>query len=422
MQKLERVIRLMDAGRTDRAKVVIVGQRGTGKSMDLAWIAAQLSRTHLVVWLDAVGLDSTVLQDPLNLFAVMGLGLAQGAITFGEQPDRQYLQNLLCACWDTFFLESTSEKKEGVNLDKIFSNLGRAISSLILPLSATAALTARPVFMVAVGTLTLLMQAVTEGVEADIGEQETYQRTRTEPPRVSAAAARLHLFAQDVEQRTGRPVVVIIDGLDRVARKDIQALCQRSKDLACPDLRLILTAPLTLYQAPEFRELEEFFPEVVTVPNARCEGPESPGYDFLHRILTRRLELCNLEEDEVFVPEVASRLLLASGGNIRQLILLAHGALLNTECRGQAQIDATAADGAIGSAMTALVERAMQRPQLLTAVQTFARAERPLPPDGEVGDFLLETKCILAYQDMKGRLAYALHPLARAYLQEEGLI
>jgi len=415
IRPLENVVRSMRPELHEHARVVIVGQRGTGKTMDLTWIARQLARTYVVLWLDAVGLDSQILQDPLNLFAVIGLAAAQSAARFGERVDPEYISNLLSASQQILTQEASLKEIANIRLEKILDGVGTWFSQISLPLAASGA----PGPAIFVATVGSVFKIFAQSAELGIESQDVQRQTTTTMPRIEEAALRLRLLVQKVEELTGKPVVVIVDGLDRVPLAEIKRLSQRARALASPDLRLILTAPLALYHAPEFTELEDFFPGVLVRPNVnRAIGRAD---EFLHNIIAQRLTLCELDQSRIFETGALALLIEASGGNIRQLIMLVREAAMETEYRGLIRIEIPAAEVARHRIQVNLVER-LQRPGFLKALQAFTQAMPQQPPDGEIGDMLLGMNCIMAHRDAGGLPIYALNPLVQAYLQERNWI
>lgn len=419
---LESVLRRMSPDLRERARAVIAGQRGTGKSMDLTWMAAQLSRTHLVCWIDALGTDAEALRNPLNLFVAMALAVYRGAEACGGTPDRDLFRALVSTCLDTETRETLSEEGLNLRVDKMLAGMAEGVSRLLLPVTATAsAATGNPLF-IAAGALLEAVQSVLTGSESGISEKESARRVRVASPRVTKAAARLKLFVESVEKRLERPVVLIVDGLDRIPAGDVQALFERSKDLAQPNLRLIFTAPLTLYNSLEWADVQQFFPYLVCVPNVRCDPADDTGQQFLRQVVLRRLALYSYREEDIFDQGVLNTLVNASGGNIRQLIVLVDRAAQEAEREHLSRIDMATAAIAVNQKRTEIVNQTLARPQVLEAVLEFAHATHPLPPAGTIGDALLTANCILAYSAPGRPLQYALHPLILDELRERRLI
>jgi|GEM_PF-5249776 len=414
IRPLEDIVGRMRPELDEHARAVVVGQKGTGKSMDLTWIAGQLSRTHMVLWLDAVGLDTTVFVNPLNLFVAIGLTAIQSAAVLGVQLDQEYVSNLISACRGISTQEISQKRESGLQLDKLVGQVGTWFNQISLPLAAGGA--AGPgVFMAAVGSV---FQTLAASASFGLANQDSQKQEITTLPRVEEAALRLQLLIQKMEELAEKPVVVIIDGLDRIPLTETRQLCERARALASPDLRLILTAPLALYHAPEFEHLEDYFPHVLMRPGvSRATDPRN---EFLRSIIARRLALCEVYPARVLEPEASALLLSASGGNIRQLIMLVREAILETERRGLMRIEMTAAESAKYKLMVSFMER-LQRPTYLKALQAFTQAGSQYPPDGEIGDFLLGMNCILAYRDANNLPTYALNPLAQTYMEEVGL-
>lgn len=426
---LKDLVRKMQPDLTERAKIVIVGQRGAGKSMDLTWVAYTLGQTHLVVWVDAIGLSAEVLRDPLKLFVVMAMALYEGAIKSGGAPDRRLFQAFLSACLDTETQERVSETQLSARVDKVLQTLGDVVSRILLekPLAeagtallTAGAATASPIF-IAAGGVALAANVLLQGLEGSgAREAETRRLVRERPPQIERAAERFKGFRRDVETQLGRPVVVIIDGLDRVSVSDAKTLFQRSLDMARPDVRLILTAPLILYAEPEFNTLNDFF-EAVIVPNVSVGPADVDGRAFLRRLVQRRLALCGLQEEAVFDPNLLDRLIEASGGNIRQLMVLIREAVLEAEYTDTQRISVAAVEVAINAVQSSMVNETLHRKPELEALFEFWRDRCRVLPAGALGDELLQAQCILAYRDDPRRpLRYTLHPLIEKYLREEG--
>lgn len=417
MGRLQDLLYAMAPGRRVE-KAVVVGQRGTGKSMDLAWLAYELSKTHLVFWVDAVAEGAEVLQDPLGLFVAIALVVYEGAQELKCAPDRDLLEAFLSTCLDTVTAEQASGEQIKVRLDKALQSLAGVVAKVGWGLALA---TANPVFMAA-GGLATGVERLLDWMELSADEKETLKKTSVSAPHVGRAAARLTTLVRDVEARSGRPILVVVDGLDRVGGEQVKTLFERGQDLARPEVRLILTAPLILYAAPEFGQLEDFFLHVVVTPNERADEPGATGQQFLRQVIHNRLEkVCRATVDQVFAEEALELLLPASGGNVRQLLMLAREAAHRSDVKGKARVDEAAARWATNRVQAGLV--APLRGEMLDALCAFHHQKGlKVPPGGEMGDRLLRRKWILAYTKENGFLEYALNPLVQVYLEEEGVL
>jgi hypothetical protein len=396
-------------------KAVVVGQRGTGKSMDLAWLAHALNKSHLVFWVDAVEEGAEVLQDPLNLFIAMALAVYEGARQSGYAVDRSLLEAFLSTCLDTDTREQVSQEQATLQLDKVLKSLAGAVAQISWPLALA---TAQPAFMVA-GGIASGVQMLLDGLELGVEERDTRKRTRSSLPHVDMAAARLTALVRDVETRCGHPILIVIDGLDRVEVEQVKTLFQRGRDLARPAVRLILTAPLILYATPEFEQLYDFFPHIVSIPNVQPDSPDGSGRQFLRRIVQRRLGICGQTVEQFFEQSALEKLIDMSGGNVRQLLRLVREASRQSEMAGGEQVGKASAQTAIHREQEVLITSL--RDDTLKALRDFYLEDTwRVPPAGALGDTLLRRKWILAYADERGRPRYALNPLVAAYLKEVG--
>ncbi len=130
---------------------------------------------------------------------------------------------------------------------------------------------------------------------------------------------------------TGRELLVIIDNLDRYHPKVIDELLVRGGDrFRQLKTNLILTPPISLVYRPETGALGDYF-HVEVMPSVRLRGPkdaydaltgEGPG--LLLEALGSRIDLDKLIPDQ----RARDRLVVASGGSIRELLEVASDATL----------------------------------------------------------------------------------------------
>lgn len=416
VRQFDELVKVMDRNREEE-RAVVVGQRGAGKSMDLAWLAYKLSRTHLVLWIDALEQSKHLLYDPVQLYIAIGSAAYEGAQKCDTcNPDRRLFEAFLSTCLDTVTHEEISKEQLKVRVDEALQSLSKTVSQVLLPVGLA---TANPIFIAAGGVATFA-DLFFDGVEAGAEAQETRKRSRTSEPDARTAAARLRDFVKDIEDRCNRPIAVVVDGLDRVEEEQVKDLFQRGLDLARPKLRLILTAPLVLYATPEFDQLQGFFPHVITSPNLSISDLEGANWQFMRQIVERRLEFCGKVVEDVFEEAALTSLIEASGGNIRQLIMLVREACLQSDLDGKVKIDTQSAEAAINDARADFGNR--MKAEHLQAMRNFLSRDDPgIPPGGDFRDELLRSKYIFMYQENK-HFKYRLNPLIRAYLREEGLL
>lgn len=210
--------------------------------------------------------------------------------------------------------------------------------------------------------------------------------------------------------RTGwRHVVVLLDGLDRMT--DMAAL-ERIVDHDIKGLRsiglgIVLTGPLRALYGMD-RTLEQRFDNFHYQPWIDIDSGQGQARAFLENVLRKRIPSTSIEDIGL------ERLVLFSGGVLRDLLALAQSACL------EAYVDGSDIIGA---------------PQTEAAIDSFGRKHMQglRPADIEVlqrvhkwGNFvhtseddlaLLMTRRVLEYR-VNGRPRYAVHPTIRSFLKE----
>jgi hypothetical protein len=134
---------------------------------------------------------------------------------------------------------------------------------------------------------------------------------------------------------SGLRLLLLIDNMDRYDPQAVDELLIRSADrfksLRC---HMIVTPPIGLVLKPESQNIESVF-RCETMPTVKLREPSQgyrefsgPGRDSLLEALGRRIDLDTLLPDY----EARDRLVLASGGAIRELLELAQDATLEAQC------------------------------------------------------------------------------------------
>lgn len=141
----------------------------------------------------------------------------------------------------------------------------------------------------------------------------------------------LLLDAANAALGDGQELLIVIDNLDRYNPQVVDKLLVRGGD-RFRQLRshLILTPPISLVYRPETGALGDYF-RVEVLPSVRLRGKDDPydavngpGPDLLLRALGKRIDLDALVPD----PAARDRIVVASGGSIRELLEVASDATL----------------------------------------------------------------------------------------------
>jgi hypothetical protein len=206
-----------------------------------------------------------------------------------------------------------------------------------------------------------------------------------------------------------------VDGLDRIDADQVKKFYERASDIARPRVRMVITAPEIMQATLAFSEIKEFFTPRL-IPNVSCE--EQNEFYFLSQLVARRLTLCDRVVENVFETGVLESLIYSSGGNTRDLVSLIHLAGEEAEVMDQMKIDSALARKAEAELRKNYKYAVRDNSnELLRNFQSKAPQER-LPPEGELGDHLLRSKCILMYETGDD-IRFALHPLLMLTPEEE---
>lgn len=139
--------------------------------------------------------------------------------------------------------------------------------------------------------------------------------------------ARIEAIAEAIKQKTGKPVLVIVDGLDKLMdlAKGKRMYYEGGSNLLQPRLRVVYTVPLALFYTSEFGQVRASFDDSYhTLPNInvnqRDGQPDAEGRRILGEMLHRRVS------PDLVTTHAISRLAELSGGVVRELMALAREA------------------------------------------------------------------------------------------------
>lgn len=170
----------------------------------------------------------------------------------------------------------------------------------------------------------------TQGGEANIGiggilgsvlnvgarissEASTREAMRTKvTPRISDLFEGIDILARDVEQKTSKPLLCIVEDLDKIdPAKAEEIFYENGKSISDPEVAIIYTFPVALHHSNEFTQIANYFDFSYTLPNFKLENR-----DAIKSILLQRLEGNLLDSKAVDL------LVDYSGGVPRSIIVL----------------------------------------------------------------------------------------------------
>ncbi|MFT3768079.1 MAG: AAA family ATPase [Minicystis sp.] len=151
------------------------------------------------------------------------------------------------------------------------------------------------------------------------------------------------LLCRALEDLEARRPVVILDGLDKLlpSRARETFLDDKKKPMAEAPGAAILTIPLSLVYEPTFNVLSERYnnADSAVLPAVRVwdfdaqkrkRAPSEKGIDILRKILSARVDPI---DPQIVMPDAVERVIVGSGGNIRELARLMQSSVIKAHVR-----------------------------------------------------------------------------------------
>ena len=277
----------------DDDKTIFTGHRGSGKTTELARLEGKLRPAHTVVRFNVEGLLNLGDVDYADLLVVLGLQVFQKARDSGVGLNEDRLHDLL-------FWYKTHVFEEGER-GKLESEVGGELDAVFAKFSVK---------------LTTDAPYRRETVRAEAQAN------------LSDLLERLNALLEDLQEKSGRRTMVIVDGLDKMYdRNQVRDLfCQGANALMEPRCRVVYTVPLALYHTDDFQHVRMSFTRNFSLPNVKTmeqDGRPCPeGREALLEVLNCRLM------PGLLAPEAAERLVDRCGGLLKELIALARNVVL----------------------------------------------------------------------------------------------
>ena len=145
-------------------------------------------------------------------------------------------------------------------------------------------------------------------------------------PQVETIVDVLNEIIDDVQSKTDRFLVLLVDGLDKLRDTDVISLnFLEKKFLNGPRCSVLYTGPLDLYYSPQFGEVRTRF-SILPFSHIKLHDRDNAmeqdeqGYTFMRNVVHRRLASLGLRPETAIAPEALELLIQGSGGVMRDLI------------------------------------------------------------------------------------------------------
>lgn len=217
-------------------------------------------------------------------------------------------------------------------------------------------------------------------------------------------------------------LVLIIDGLDKVVRRDLgngvnthdRLFIHRREQLASLKVHTIYTVPISLYYSPASAQLEQTIGEFNTPmamirlrPDDRSEvTPDTPGMRKMWEILEKRCEFAKVKIDEVFdEPATGHYLCEMTGGHPRHLMMFIKSAASAVDAL---PITRDAAEQAVSNYGNSLLREVPD--EFWPKLRKFADPHDDIPKDDDHQQMLL---LLHVFEYMNGHPWYEVNPVLR---------
>jgi hypothetical protein len=302
-------------------KSLLTGHSGSGKSSELMRLADLLSQDFFVVWFDA---ERSLSARPNHFDVILGMGLALhlAAKGAGLRPSDQ-LTNKLVKSMARFIRKYEDRKGFSLKLDQLL----KQVFAMVIGAGASAmGATPGDAAAAAAGA------AATFGAtQLELKVNDDLVRTLEMPAHRDEVIGALNEIIHWVQQKSDKPVLMVVDGLDKIKVDQARKLFAESSLLREPACALVYTAPIELYC--RMSEARQIFNDDRLLPNLPVHKRPPTGdhwkterevdethLEVLRKVVAKRLESRGHTLDGLIAPEAMTLLGRMSGGVMREMI------------------------------------------------------------------------------------------------------
>jgi len=367
-------------------RTILVGHPSSGKTTELTKLAAELGARYdyFIVRIDLDQNLDIERANPVEVIFLMGAAVYKVAeAELSDKPDVSLFEQLKGEL-ETLVRTHTANDSFSINVGDVLANLiVFGASALAGPVGAMAA---------AAATKVLRPFRFVSGTNTEIVRKLEVE------PEIEDMVDALNAIVEDVEAKARRPLLLIVDGLDRPRDPDVIELnFAEKKYLAKPVCRVVYAAPMWVYYKPRFATVRARFP-VREFPNIKLYDrdtgkKESRGYATMREVVNKRLASLGLRPADVIAKPALDLLIHASGGVMRDLIRLVREAAAGAEIAGASKITKTLAEKAVAD-----LRRQFEAQLLPKHREVLAKVRKSHQrTDDEICDELLQGNFILSY-------------------------
>jgi hypothetical protein len=277
--------------------LLFAGQRGSGKSSELARLEAELKDSYFVVRYSLVDFFDVYDLEYLDILVSIPIAIAdllrQNQLRLGSTT-----QKLIDNLWNFGLTSETIREKSKTEGGSVELGLGSSLAAL----------------------LNLKAQLKSEGTTRD----QVRSGVRNN---ISNLLEGIRLLVKEVQNLAQKPVLVIVEGTDRADLEKVRGLFyEHGQSLSSVPVSIIYTLPSAFITDLNFNQVRNFFDEMFVLPNFKIKsqrnGDNQEGLQRMRDLLLKRIDPGLITEDAL------NDLAKFCGGVPRNLVRLAHGASL----------------------------------------------------------------------------------------------
>jgi Cdc6-like AAA superfamily ATPase len=381
-------------------KVLFVGQRGSGKSTELRYLASKTENAFFHVIIDIEEMTDIFSVNHVELLYVMGASVFAAAKAKGYDLPDKLLRELVKSI-ETLVKEQTGDSKFKLDLDTILKTLTLSAGVATGGTAGAAIVAVAPLF---------------KGIKLGLGIENKEIRKLEVKPKITKICQALNVILKATEAKVGKPPFLIIDGLDRIEFSQARIIFAESQILTMPQCSTAYVIPAPLYHSPYMSLVKQSFTNHVVIPNIKLHlkgstAPHEPGFETMRDIVRKRLAEVDLDLDQLFEKTALDLMIEKSGGLLREFINLIQDALLEASLQSADKV-------AVDHAQEAVDELARGYMAGLTRESIFEL--KKLQEDGivsgsEVSTTLQQNMYILTQRNQE--LWFEVHPAIQDYVK-----
>lgn len=287
-------------------KFIFAGHRGCGKSTLLKRLANEMADQHYVVFFSIADLIEMTAVTHTNILYAISLLMLSHAQKLGVNVAGDIQQTVLG--WNT----TTRKQTQG---EETVGELGFEIEFL---------------------------DVFTAKLQREHSFRDELEKTFEK--KISDLVGKIDRLAAAIQIKTKKPVIVIIDDLDKLDLPLVEAIYRNNiKALFSPQIRIVFTIPVSAIQEPQVMGAlnsegvvrPHLFPVAKFFPKDDRHNPEvepiAKNLNIFLKVLEKRIP------EGLIEPQTARAMVLKSGGVMRELVRIARECC--TECMVQIEIE-----------------------------------------------------------------------------------